>query len=362
MKETDEENNKNKKNTERQTSENETFGGKPIKYLGRFLSVVIILIIFCTVAVILSYAYKIYFSDDNIQEPPSDKAAAGDMDALATEGIGDRDASAAERSGDTDISVTEGSEDEQSGDSGALAKDESGEDKSGSQSSDYNNKSLDTGKEKKSGKAKVIVIDPGHQSKADISKEPIGPGSKTYTMKISGGTSGTSTGIPEYKITLVIGKKLKKSLESEGYNVYMVRKKHDVNISNSDRALYANKKNADLYVRLHCDGVADGGKERGFLTLIPKENEWTKDISEESKNAAKIIHKTVLKETGARDRGIIPRGDLSGFNYCNRPCILFEMGVMTNKDDDILLSTDEYHDKLVSGITKGLNNFFSNAA
>lgn len=52
--------------------------------------------------------------------------------------------------------------------------------------------------------AKLIVIDAGHQSKANSDTEPIGPGADERKAKVSGGTSGVSTGVPEYELTLAL--------------------------------------------------------------------------------------------------------------------------------------------------------------
>ena len=51
---------------------------------------------------------------------------------------------------------------------------------------------------------KLIVIDAGHQAKADTSKEPIGLGATEMKIKVSGGTSGVSTGLPEYELNLSV--------------------------------------------------------------------------------------------------------------------------------------------------------------
>jgi hypothetical protein len=49
----------------------------------------------------------------------------------------------------------------------------------------------------------VIVIDPGHQARADSTLEPIGPGSSTKKAKVSGGTSSRLTGIPEGQVAQI---------------------------------------------------------------------------------------------------------------------------------------------------------------
>jgi N-acetylmuramoyl-L-alanine amidase len=202
---------------------------------------------------------------------------------------------------------------------------------------------------------KIIVIDAGHQRKANTKTEPIGPGASERKFKVSGGTQGVVTGIPEYKITLQVAKKLRDALEEKGYTVYMVRTKHDVNIPNSRRAEFANKKKADLFIRLHCDAA---GQAHGFLTLTPANNKWTKKIYRKSLNAAKIIHKAVLAKTKAKDRGVAKRGDLSGFNYAKVPSVLFEMGVMTNAKEDRLLASKSYQKKLATGMAEGVETYF----
>ncbi|WP_286977612.1 N-acetylmuramoyl-L-alanine amidase, partial [Candidatus Aquicultor secundus] len=68
---------------------------------------------------------------------------------------------------------------------------------------------------------KVVVIDPGHQSKADLSREPIGPGAAETKEKTAGGSSGVKSRTPEYKITLAISKLLKAKLEANGIKVIM---------------------------------------------------------------------------------------------------------------------------------------------
>jgi uncharacterized lipoprotein YddW (UPF0748 family) len=209
-------------------------------------------------------------------------------------------------------------------------------------------------------KQKIIVIDAGHQKKADNKLIPIGPGSSEKRPAVSSGTRGAYTGNPEYKITLQVAKRLSKSLKKAGYKVFMVRTKNDVNISNKKRAEYANRKKADLVIRLHCDGIDGDSSVRGFLTLTPSKNKWTKKIYARSLKASKAIHKAALKATGAKSRGISKRGDLVGFNYSKVPVTLLEMGVMTNERDDRLLATAKYQNKIVKGVVNGVKAYFKN--
>jgi len=116
--------------------------------------------------------------------------------------------------------------------------------------------------------AKVVVIDPGHQAKADNSPEPIGPGSSITKPKVASGTAGVVTGVPESKLALAVGLKLRDSLAAHGIKVVMTRTTQNVNISNSQRAQIANKAHADLFVRIHADGSTDHSTH-GIHVLYP---------------------------------------------------------------------------------------------
>ena len=70
----------------------------------------------------------------------------------------------------------------------------------------------------------------------------IGPSAKMRKPKVAYGTQGVKTKVPESKLTLQIALKLEKELKKRGYDVYMIRRKQNVNISNKQRAIRANKR------------------------------------------------------------------------------------------------------------------------
>ena len=202
----------------------------------------------------------------------------------------------------------------------------------------------------------VVVIDAGHQAHADLTPEAIGPGSKTKKPAVAGGTSGVSTHAPESRINLEVALRLRKALESRGITVIMVRTTQNVDLPNSKRAKLANAAHAGLLIRLHCDG-AKSSSLHGLLTLVPAKNAWTGPIVAASARAGRDIHAAAVKATGAKDRGITPRSDMSGFNWSRVPAVIVEMGVMTNRAEDRALSTAAYQQKLADGMATGIARF-----
>ncbi|WP_078990071.1 N-acetylmuramoyl-L-alanine amidase family protein [Priestia flexa] len=68
---------------------------------------------------------------------------------------------------------------------------------------------------------------------------------------------------PEYVLNLEAAFLLEELLTEKGFEVYLTRSAHDVDISNKERAEMANEKKADLVIRLHADG-AENPNVSGF--------------------------------------------------------------------------------------------------
>lgn len=203
-----------------------------------------------------------------------------------------------------------------------------------------------------------IALDAGHQKYANAGMEPVGPGASVKKMKVAGGATGAATKTPEYKLTLKVAKKLRRILLEKGYQVYMVRTKNDVNISNKQRALRANKSGADIYIRIHADASASSAV-RGASMLYPSaSNPYVKNLSKPSKKLSQCILKKYCKSTGIKSRGLSKRDDLTGTNWSKIPVTLIEMGFLSNASEDRFMQSEVNQEKMAEGIAEGIDDFF----
>lgn len=206
---------------------------------------------------------------------------------------------------------------------------------------------------------KTIVIDPGHQSKANNEKEPIGPGATQTKAKVTGGTTGIVTKQTEYDLNLKVSKKLKAALEAKGYNVIMTRSTNDVNLSNSERAQIANNANADVFIRIHGNSV-DNQSVKGALTMCQtSSNKYNGNLASKSYALSKAVIDEFCNATNAVNKGVTRTDEMSGINWCKVPTTILEMGFMSNPEEDKNLANDEYQNKIVIGIVNGIEKYLN---
>ncbi len=204
---------------------------------------------------------------------------------------------------------------------------------------------------------KIICIDPGHGTFTDVYREPIGPGAAETKAAFVSGTSGTYQTEAEFNLKLAYI--LKGMLEDKGCTVHMTRTDEKATLSNIDRAEFANDLGCDIVVRIHADG-SENTSVKGISVLIPGENQYLTDpdILTSSENAGQCVLDSLIASTGADNKGLIKRYDLTGFNWTKVPCILVECGFMSNPDDDMLLADEDYRILLAKGITNGLIEYY----
>lgn len=199
-----------------------------------------------------------------------------------------------------------------------------------------------------------MVVDPGHDLRANLETEPIGPGSKTRKIKDGGGTRGVVSGLTEAELNMKVSRLLRPMLEGAGVRVVMTRTSTSgTSMGNVARARIANAARAALFLRIHADGSPDRSA-RGTHVLYPAFRKgWTDDVYAKSKRAARIVQHDLRTSLGFPDRGLQERSDFTGFNWSDVPVILVEMGFMSNPTEDRLLATAAYQRRAAVGLCRG---------
>ncbi|GGR02976.1 N-acetylmuramoyl-L-alanine amidase [Streptomyces netropsis] len=218
-------------------------------------------------------------------------------------------------------------------------------------------------------KGKVVVIDPGHNTRnvdhtAEINRSvDIGTGRKECD------TTGTSTddGYAEATFTLDVAHRIRAMLQEQGVTVSFT---HDGDRPYGpcvdERAAIGNKAHADAVVSVHADGSAVGN--RGFHVILPANVRGgradTAPIVGPSKELGARIAGNFVRTTGSAPSnyigggtGLDTRSDLGGLNLSTQPKVFIECGNMRDPKDAALLTDTTWREKAARGIADGITDF-----
>ncbi|MGG7178928.1 N-acetylmuramoyl-L-alanine amidase [Clostridium paraputrificum] len=183
----------------------------------------------------------------------------------------------------------------------------------------------------------IILIDAGHGG-------------------IDGGAK-SKNGTVEKEINLIISQKLKKRLESDGYTVYMTRdedtqlskkKVEDLNL----RCKLKKETKCDAFISIHQNKF---GKENCFGAQV-----WYSN-NDKSAKIANLIQDGLKEKVddnnkrlakSAKEQYRILRDGYEGAS------IIVECGFISNNAEEERLKTDIHQNKIVEGISCGINKYF----
>lgn len=197
--------------------------------------------------------------------------------------------------------------------------------------------------------SKTIFLDPGHG----------GRDSGAYYY-----------GIAEKDLNLQVSRKLRKRLEELGY-IVLTSRDSDVDVDFvTERSRMVNKTNADFFISIHFNATGnDTTLNLGIQTYSYKEDAgypskinqyWhnNPDRISESNRLATDLHSSLLTETGARDAGLL-QATFAVLRETAKPAVLLELGYMDNPEENQRIRSDQYQDKLVEGIIKGIQKYYA---
>lgn len=200
-------------------------------------------------------------------------------------------------------------------------------------------------------------------------------GRYTKTIFLDPGHGGRDSGayyygIAEKDLNLQVSRKLRKRLEELGYTV-LTSRDSDVDVDFvTERSRMVNKTNADFFISIHFNATGnDTTLNLGIQTYSYKEDAgypskinqyWhnNPDRISESNRLASDLHSSLLAETGARDAGLL-QATFAVLRETAKPAVLLELGYMDNPEENQRIRSDQYQDKLVEGIIKGIQKYYA---
>lgn len=209
------------------------------------------------------------------------------------------------------------------------------------------------------GQGPVVVIDAGHQNKENIRKESAGPESSRMSQKMEAGAVGSFLGVRECDVTLAIAEKTKQVLTERGYQVIMTRESNDVNMSWAERARLAEKSGAGALIHIHAHSQESTSVTGVLASCQSSRNPYNGDLASESYALSSCIAGSVSQAAGAKNRGVKQTDTSSEINWSQVPVTSLETGFLSNQQEELLLSQEEYQSRLAVGIADGLDQFFA---
>lgn len=175
-----------------------------------------------------------------------------------------------------------------------------------------------------------------------------------------GGSIGKN-GTIEKEINLDYAFALRDKLVSSGYRVVLTRNNDDglyselaKNKKVSDmnaRMQIIKKANPSLVISIHMNSFSDAS--------VRGANSYYKVDDEASKRCADLIQASLNKYCNARNK-LSKEGDYFMLNCSYYTSVLIECGFLSNIEEETLLNTNEYKDKLTNAIYSGILLYFGN--
>ncbi len=192
---------------------------------------------------------------------------------------------------------------------------------------------------------KVIILDAGHGSPDEGAE--------------------SSNGTTENEINLKIVLKVQKLLESSGSTVILTRSDENAiydldkntlrekKVSDiKNRVKIGNESSGDILVSVHLNKIPQS-QYSGWQTFYSKKSEDSKKLAE---NLQVGLNESIEKEN---KRTALSISGKYLVDHVEIPMSIVECGFLSNPEEEKLLQTDEYQDKIAWGIYIGIQNYFN---
>jgi N-acetylmuramoyl-L-alanine amidase len=178
-----------------------------------------------------------------------------------------------------------------------------------------------------------------------------------HTVVLDAGHGGDDKGanfgsIYEKDITMKIVNYTAEDLMFSGFKIVKTREE-DKLLALKEISVISNAASADLFISVHINSNKVS-KYKGVTTYYYDSN----NQKNERIKLAETLQKELVKSDSWEDRGIAS-DNLAVLKNSKIPCVLLELGFMSNIEDRDKLLRDEVLKNFSSNITKGIMNYFS---
>ncbi len=185
---------------------------------------------------------------------------------------------------------------------------------------------------------KIIYLDPGHGC---------------YENGVLQSGALGSTGLQEKDVTLSVALKAKKLLANLGADVRLTHEDASA-LTLQERAWMANAADADLFISIHCNSFTNpSAKGTSTWFYAPEGGAFDRG---ERKEFAEIMQKAMLAATGLTSYGVREERFLV-LRETTMPSVLLETAFISNPQEEKLLASDSFRQKLAEGICNGVVNY-----
>lgn len=173
----------------------------------------------------------------------------------------------------------------------------------------------------------------------------------------------------EKEYTLDWAKRVEKLLQGSAWKVFMTRTA-DVDLGLTNRVAFADEKKADLFISLHFNSFSkrdEGGLETYCFTPQGMSSHITRDYADPVNEAfgnnqfdvenlllAYDLHRSLLKHTNRKDRGIRRARFMTVLREQRCPAVLLEGGYLSNPEEAKLIGSPEFRQKLAEAVVEAL--------
>ncbi|MGG0092579.1 N-acetylmuramoyl-L-alanine amidase family protein [Bacillus altitudinis] len=180
---------------------------------------------------------------------------------------------------------------------------------------------------------------------------------KGLKVVIDAGHGGKDSGafnavVKEKDLVLNQAKSLTSMLVSVGAEVFLTRG-NDTFVELSQRAKFANTKNADLFISLHANRSQTRSDDSlGFESYVHDSLSKTGKTYKIGKAIHNAVHEKI-KPFGIKDRGL-KQANFAVLRETKMPAILLECGFLTSTKDTNAMTLDEFRTAYCTGILRGI--------